>query len=138
MIPRTLPETSDKVARYLKSKSQRRAAASAVTTFLAAASMRAIVCSATESRFASGVLTTAMPRAVASETSMALTPTPCDPTTRRAGAAAMAAAVRPALRVITAVASPISLAIVAMSAAEAIRGESPALRRSSRPTGWIG
>ena len=106
--PSTFPEMSVVGFLYLNSKFPARVAASACTRRLTTPSIKAIVCSATAPRLASGVLTTGMPRAVARSTAMASTPIPCEPITLSLGAASMAAAVNPALRVITAVASPSS------------------------------
>ena len=136
--PRTLPDMSDRAFRYLKSKSTRRVAASAPTIRFAAASISAMVCSATEARLASGVFTTGIPSAVACSTAIALTQTPCEPITRSDGAASIACALKPALRVMIETASHASAATVAISARDATRGVRPAARRSSSPTGWIG
>ena len=76
-MPSVLPASSTPMNCERSAKRPSRRATEAGTTFRASASIRPIVCSATELAFAFGVKTTGMPRAVAASQSMLSTPTPC-------------------------------------------------------------
>src|SRR5215218_6243095 len=104
-MPTVLPASSMPVKRE-RSHRPARSEVSAAGMRRAAASSRAMACSAALTTFDVGAFTTSTPRAVAAATSMLSRPTPARATTRRLGAAASASAsIRVALRTRTAAAS---------------------------------
>ncbi len=136
--PSVRPASSISRAVNLKLSSPARTERSASGRALARAKISASVCSATETALAPGVFTTTIPAPVASAVATWSVPVPCTPITRRAGAAAMARAGKPVLRVMTATQSATSRASVSGSVPLAGRGSRPAARNRSRPAAWIG